>query len=50
MCCALVREQGCPSFQGRQAGETQGDCIVKGENDRKEQGMIGDDKVMTITS
>ena len=29
--------------QGRQAGETQGDCIVRGEIDRKEQGTRGKD-------
>ena len=30
MCCALTEEQGCPQFWRRQAGETQGDCIVRG--------------------
>ena len=50
ICCALTGEQGCPQSQRRQAGETQGDCIVRGENNRKGQGTIGDDKVMTITS
>ena len=38
MYCALAKEQGCPQFQRRQAGETQGDCIVRGENNRKGQG------------
>ena len=31
MCCTLAREQGCPQFQSSQAGETQGDCIVRGK-------------------
>ena len=35
MCCTLTEEQGCPYFWRRQAGETQGNCIVRGKIDRR---------------